>query len=91
MKTLNLLTKARYCGYILLVSMFFSCSDLKPKNDPNCGEWILVYSNYGNHRRQTIICDSLQMVNSKEVYVYVKGVKTHIFAKRFYPTFVPCR
>ena len=91
MKILNLLTKARYCGYILLVSVFFSCSDSNPKNNPNCGEWILVYSNDGNYSRQKIICDSLQMVNSKEAYVYVKGIKTHIFAEQLYPMFVPCR
>ena len=86
----KLLNKARYCGYILLVAGLFSCAETKPKNDPNCGQWILGYSNDNNWSRQAIICDSLQMVSNKEAYVYVKGIKTHIFAEQLYPMFMPC-
>lgn len=90
MRNFKLLTKKRYCGYILLVAGLFSCSETKPKNDPNCGQWILVYSNDSNWSKQTIICDSLQMVSNKEAYVYVKGIKTHIFVEKLYPMFIPC-
>lgn len=90
MKTLNYKRITRYFGYILLVAGFFSCSETKIKNDPNCGQWILGYSNDNNWSRQAIICDSLQMVSNKEAYVYVKGIKTHIFAEQLYPMFMPC-
>jgi hypothetical protein len=91
MKNFKLLTKARYCGYILLVTGLFSCLEKQePRNHPNFGQWILGYSNNNGWSRQVIVCDSLQMVTDKEAYVYVKGTKTHIFANKFYPMFTPC-
>lgn len=79
MKTL---TKA---FFILLVMFCFSCSETE--DNLNRGQWMLQYSNDNNWSVQTIMCDSLQMVNKNEVYVYVKGVKTHIFADKLYPMF----
>jgi len=67
-----------------------SCNNTN-ENDPNCGQWILGYSNDNNWSRQAIIGDSIQMISNKEAYIYVKGVKTHIFAEQLYPMFIPCK
>ena len=87
----------------LLAAGFFSCFYPRPKETTEetakkipkgaltCGEWVLSYSNDNGWSRQGIICDSLQMISAKEAYVYVKGVKTHIFADKLYPIFVPCK
>jgi hypothetical protein len=92
MKTLNYKCINSYFGYILLLVVgLSSCAEIKPKNDPNCGQWMLGYSNDNNWSRQSIVCDSLQMVSNNEAYVYVKGIKTHVFAEQLYPMFEPCR
>jgi hypothetical protein len=90
MKKLKLQRITRYFGYILLVAGLFSCSETKPKNDPNCRQWILEYTNNNDWGRQAIICDSLEMINLNEAVFWIKGKKSKLFAQKIYPMFQPC-
>lgn len=77
---------------ILSAGVFAACDSntTKPKKETDCGKWVLQYSNDNNFTNQSILCDSLQMINDTEAYVYVDGRRVHIFADLLFPRYLNC-